>query len=222
MVHFDYFFTSHPLAVLAVSIILEQAGIPIASAPLLLLIGALAGSAALSGSSALLVAVSTCVLADSAWFELGRIRRLTHSRSCTAWKGENPRPFRIPNKFVRHGSAAIFVARFLPGPNFAAAIAGYSRVSRAGFLVKDTVASCLWATFYLTAGNILPQNLRAHICSFVSATPRCAIYLPLALIAAILVGSLFRRQFIQRSTRRLANLPRWYFRTGRFQRLPQP
>ena len=41
MVHVDHFLTSHPLAVLAVTIVFEQAGIPIASAPMLLLIGAL-------------------------------------------------------------------------------------------------------------------------------------------------------------------------------------
>ena len=44
MIHVGHFLTSHPLGLLAVTILLEQVGIPIASAPVLLLIGALTGS----------------------------------------------------------------------------------------------------------------------------------------------------------------------------------
>jgi membrane protein DedA with SNARE-associated domain len=125
MAHAEHFLISHPVALLAVTIILEQAGIPIASAPLLLLIGALAGREGLNAPIALFVAVATCVFVDCAWFELGRIRKSTRSRGSRAMHAEDPRLFRIPDIFARHGSTAVFVARFLPGPNLAAAIAGY-------------------------------------------------------------------------------------------------
>jgi membrane protein DedA with SNARE-associated domain len=75
MVHVDHFLTSHPLGVLAVAIVLEQAGIPIASAPILLLIGALTGSQSVSIPLALIVAVSVSVFVDCAWFDLGRSRK---------------------------------------------------------------------------------------------------------------------------------------------------
>ena len=54
MVHVDQFLISHPLAF---TIILEQAEIPIASAPMLLLIGALSGSERASIPLALFVSV---------------------------------------------------------------------------------------------------------------------------------------------------------------------
>jgi len=56
MIFVDRFLISHPLTVLAVTIILEQAGIPIASAPMLLLIGAFTGSESVSMPLALFIA----------------------------------------------------------------------------------------------------------------------------------------------------------------------
>jgi hypothetical protein len=44
MVHVDHYLTSHPLTAPALTFTFEQAGIPIASAPLMRLEGALAGS----------------------------------------------------------------------------------------------------------------------------------------------------------------------------------
>jgi membrane protein DedA with SNARE-associated domain len=109
--------------------------------------------------------------------------------------------------FARHGGAAMFAARFLPGPNLAAAIAGYSNVSRVRFMVQDTVASALWASLYLTAGYFLPQHLRSNVCSLVSTSPGCAILLTLGLTAAVFGAFRFRRHLAKRSTRRLAKLP---------------
>jgi membrane protein DedA with SNARE-associated domain len=135
MAHAEHFLISHPVALLAVTIILAQAGIPIACAPLLLLVGAFAASGGLNAPLALFVAVSACPLVDCAWFEQERIRKSTRGRASRARHAEVPKPFRIPDMFARHGSAAMFVARLLPGPNLAAAIAGYSSVFRVRFMV---------------------------------------------------------------------------------------
>jgi membrane protein DedA with SNARE-associated domain len=207
MAHAEHFLISHPIALLAVTIILEQAGLPIASAPLLLLIGALAGSEGLNVPVALFVAVSACLLVDCAWFDLARIRKWTRNRARRERHAEVPKPFRIPDIFTRHGTTAIFVARFVPGPNLAAAIAGFSSVSRVRFMLQDTIASAVWATLYLTAGYLLPQHLRSCLCSFVSTSPGGVILLTLGLTAAVFGAFRFRRGLAKRSTRRLVKLP---------------
>jgi membrane protein DedA with SNARE-associated domain len=207
MAHAEHFLISHPVVLLALTIILEQAGIPIASAPLLLLIGALAGSEGLNAPLALFVAVSTSVFVDSILFELGRIRKSTHSRGSRARLAEDPKPFRIPDIFARHGSTAMFVARFLPGPNLAAAIAGYSDVSRVRFMVQDAIASALWAALYLTAGYFLPRHLQSYVCSFVSASPGGVILLTLGLTAAVLGAFRLRSHLANRGICRPLELP---------------
>jgi membrane protein DedA with SNARE-associated domain len=207
MVHVDHFLTSHPVALLAVTIILEQAGIPIASAPLLLLIGALAGSETVSIPLALIVAVSACVFVDCAWFDLGRNRKSNPDRAFKHLQSVDSRSFRIAHLFARHGVLAMFVARFLPGPNLSAALAGRSGLSRMRFALLDTIVSGIWAIIYLAAGHFLPRELRSWVSSTMSASPGCGIFLTLGLIAVVFGALRFRRHLTERSTRRLVKLP---------------
>src|ERR1035438_2928004 len=106
MVHPDHFLTSHPLAVLAVTIVLEQAGIPIAGAPILLLIGALTGTEKVSVPLALFVAVSASVFVDCAWFDLGRSRKSNPGRAFKRLHSADARSFRIAHLFARRGGVA--------------------------------------------------------------------------------------------------------------------
>jgi membrane protein DedA with SNARE-associated domain len=203
MVHVGHFLTSHPLAVLAVTIVLEQIGIPIAGAPILLLIGALTGSERVSVPLALLVAVSACVLVDCVWFDLGRIRKSNPGRGFQRLQSADSRSFRISDLLTRHAGAALFVARFIPGPNLAAALAGLSGLSRLRFVLLDMVASGLWAILYLAAGHFLPRQLRSWLSSTMSASPGRAICLILGFAAAILVAPRFGRYLSRRRASRL-------------------
>jgi membrane protein DedA with SNARE-associated domain len=203
MVHVDHFLTSHPLAVLAVTIVFEQAGIPIASAPMLLLIGALTGSESVSIPLALFVAVLACVFVDCAWFDLGRNRKSNPGRAFKRLQSVDSRSFRIAHLFARHGVVAMFVARFLPGPNLAAALAGLSGYSRLRFVLQDTIVSALWATLYLAAGRFLPGELRSWVSSTMSASPGCGVLLILGFAAAILGVQRFGGYLSRRRASRL-------------------
>jgi membrane protein DedA with SNARE-associated domain len=203
MVHVDHFLTSHPLALLAVTILLEQAGIPIAGAPILMLIGALTGSESVNVPLALFVAVSACVFVDCAWFDLGRIRKSNPGRAFQRLQSVDSRSFRVAHLFTRHAGAAMFVARFIPGPNLAAALAGLSGISRLRFVVLDTVVSGFWAILYLAAGHFLPRQLRQWLSSTMSASPGCGILLILGFAAAILVFPRFVRYLSRRRVSRL-------------------
>ncbi len=203
MMHVDHFLTSHPLAVLAVAIVVEQAGLPIASAPLLLLIGALTGSESVSTPLALIVAVSACVFVDCAWFDLGRSRISHPGRALQRLQSVDARSFRIGHLLTRRAGLAMFVARFIPGPNLAAALAGFSGFSRLRFVLLDTIVSGLWAILYLAAGHLLPHQLRSWLSSTMSASPSFGIFLLLGLITAILGVPRFRRYLSRRRASRL-------------------
>ncbi len=203
MVHVDHFLTSHPLAVLAVTIVFEQAGIPIASAPLLLLIGALIGSESVSMPLALIVAISASVFVDCAWFDLGRRRKSNPGRALKRLQSIDSRSFRIGHLFTRRAGVAMFVARFIPGPNLAAALAGLSGFSRLRFVLLDIVVSGLWAILYLAAGYFLPRELRSWLSSTMSASPGCVIYLILGFAAAILGVPRFKRYLSRRRASRI-------------------
>jgi len=171
--------------VLAVTIILEQAGIPIASAPMLLLIGALTGSESVSIPLAFFVAVSASVFVDCAWFDLGRIRKSNPGRVFKHLQAVDAGSFRIAHLFTRRAGVAMFVARFIPGPNLAAALAGVSGLSRTRFVLLDTIVSGLWALLYLAAGHFLPGQLRLWISSTMSASPGFGIFLIFGFTTAI-------------------------------------
>jgi membrane protein DedA with SNARE-associated domain len=207
MVPAAHFLTSHPLAVLAVTIILGQAGMPIASAPMLLLIGALTGSERVGMSLALCVTVSACVFVDCAWFDLGRNRKSNPGRAFKRLQSADSRSFRIAHLFTRHGAVAMLVARFLPGPNLAAAFAGLSGFSRLRFVLLDIIASGLWAILYLAAGRFLPPQLRSWVSSMISASPGCGLFLILGFAAAIIVVPRFGRYLSRRCASRLGAPP---------------
>src|ERR1039458_8244678 len=149
MIHVGHFLTSHPLGLLAVTVLLEQAGIPIAGAPLLLLIGALTGSESVSMPLAVLVAVSASVLVDCAWFDLGRSRKSNPVGAFKHLQSVDAGSFRICHLFTHRPGMAMFVTRFIPGPNLAAALAGLSGFSRLRFMALDIIVSGLWAFLYL-------------------------------------------------------------------------
>jgi membrane protein DedA with SNARE-associated domain len=208
MGHVDHLLTSHPLSLLAVTIVLEQAGMPIAAAPILLLIGALTGSESVSMPLAVFVAVSACLFVDCAWFDLGRFRKSNPSRAFQRLQSADSRPFRIAHLFNRHAGAAVIAARIIPGPNLAAALAGLSGLSKLRFVLLDIIVSGLWAILYLAAGHLLPQQLRSWLSSTMSASPGSAICLMVGVAAAILiVPRLWRYLSRRRASRSGAPVP---------------
>jgi len=204
MIHVGHFLTSHPLALLAVTILLEQAGLPIAGAPLLMLIGALTGSESVSIPLALIVAASASVFVDCAWFDLGCSRKSNPDGAFKRLRSVDARSFRIGHLFTRRAGVAMFVARFIPGPNLAAALAGFSGLSKLRFVLLDTIASGLWAILYLAAGHFLPRQLRLWVSSTMSASPGVGIFLILGFTAAMLGIPRFARYLSSRRASRLA------------------
>lgn len=70
------FLVRHGYLILFASVLAQQLGLPLPSTPFVVAAGALARSGQLSLPAALLIACSAAMLADSVWFEIGRLRGL--------------------------------------------------------------------------------------------------------------------------------------------------
>ena len=68
------FLLRHGYTILLLVVLAEQLGLPIPAVPVLLAMGALAGSGRFSFSLAVLVAVSASLISDVTWYQLGRRR----------------------------------------------------------------------------------------------------------------------------------------------------
>ena len=125
------FVIRHGYAVLFFWVLAEQGALPVPSVPLLLVCGALAKAGHLSAAPILFSGVLACLIADSAWFQIGRSRGTKILGFLCRMALEPDSCVRqTESGFVRYGVRFLLVSKFIPGMNaLAAPLAGSSRVS---------------------------------------------------------------------------------------------
>jgi len=157
------FVIRHGYAVLFFWLLAEQGALPVPSVPLLLVCGALARTGHLSAAPILFFGVLACLIADGAWFQIGRSRgakilgflcRMTlEPDSCVR---------QTENGFVRYGVRFLLVSKFIPGMNaLAAPLAGSSRVGWGQFLLFDTLGTAIFVSSWGTVGYLFSDQLEA-------------------------------------------------------------
>ena len=135
----------------------NQGGLPVPVVPALLGAGAVAGSAQLSLSRIIVVAVGASLSADLMWYGLGRWRgarvlRMLARFSPTA----GPLIHRARRVFLAHVSAFQLGARFLPELNaISAALAGTARVSIVRFAFYGLASAVTWAGGWMGLGYLM-------------------------------------------------------------------
>jgi membrane protein DedA with SNARE-associated domain len=157
------FVIRHGYAVLFFWILAEQGALPIPSVPLLLVCGALAKAGHLSAAPILFFGVLACLIADSAWFQVGRnrgakvlgflCRMALEPDSCVR---------QTENSFVRYGVRFLLVSKFIPGMNaLAAPLTGSSRVGWRQFLLFDSLGAAVFISAWATVGYLFSGQLEA-------------------------------------------------------------
>ena len=155
------FLLRHGYAVLFVTVMVEQAGLPLPSLPVLLAVGALAAAGHLNLAVALVVVVAACLVSDLAWFEMGRrhgarilallCRISLEPDSCVR---------RTENVLAAGGARALLFSKFVPGlSTVAPPVAGMMRMRLARFLAWDVAAALLWSGTYLAVGYVFSAQL---------------------------------------------------------------
>ncbi len=155
------FVIRHGYAVLFFWILAEQGALPIPSVPLLLVCGALAKTGHLRAAPILFFGVLACLIADGAWFQLGRSRGAKILGFLCRMALEPDSCVRqTENGFVRYGVRFLLVSKFIPGMNaLGAPLAGSAQVGWGPFLLFDFLGASLFISSWATVGYIFTGQL---------------------------------------------------------------
>ena len=143
--------------------LVEFLGAPMATAPILLVVGASAAAGTINPVAAVVAVAAGGLLGESTWFSVARWRgkRLVDF-ACGLASNPNMCAIGFAERVRRSGGLLLIVAKFLPAggsvPAFAAGLAGtaYRR-----FLVFDALALVVWSGFYIAAGGLFRDEIRA-------------------------------------------------------------
>lgn len=185
------------IALVFLNVLVEQAGIPIPALPTLILSGALAAKGELSGPGVLLAAVVASLLADTAWFFLGR--RHGHrilKALCRVSLSPDSCVRQTEGIFHRWGMGSLVGSKFITGfSTVAPPLAGAMGASLASFLLYDTLGVLLWAGSGVLAGYLFHDAV-GRVIHFLEELGSGALWLVgTALVLFILLKWWQRRRF---------------------------
>lgn len=142
-------------------VFVEQAGLPVPSAPLLLAAGALAGTHQMNLGTAISFAAIGAVASDSMWYELGRQKGVRVLQLlCRISLEPDSCVRRSQVSFGRSGPRVLLVAKFVPGLNaMAAPLAGIIRMGWRRFLLFDILGALLWVSAFTITGYMFSGDL---------------------------------------------------------------
>ena len=156
MTHAAQFALTHGAALLFTWILLQQAGVPIPSAPLLIAVGSLASNGRLRLVPSLVAAFTACLLADGFWYRVGRrgwSKSHPFCRPKSNWKN------RVLSLIWHNSGAAMLFAKFVAGSNVVSLLAGQAGLSAARFLIYDSIGSLTWSGSYIALGYLVHGQL---------------------------------------------------------------
>jgi membrane protein DedA with SNARE-associated domain/rhodanese-related sulfurtransferase len=195
-----HFLLRHGYAILFFVVLIEQLGLPIPAVPVLLAMGALAGTGRSSFYVATLVAVSASMVSDVIWYELGRRRGRSVLRMvCRISLEPDFCVRRTENAFARYGPWVLPFAKFVPGLNIAAPpLVAMFRMPFVRFLAWDCAGAFVWSVAYGAIGYVFRKQLEQ--------TGAFAVHLGLVSVGLLAAGlTLFvgwkyvqRRRFLRR------------------------
>ena len=175
--------------------LVEQLGAPLPAAPVLLAAGALSAQHELNFSAALLAGVLGCVVADSAWFLIGR--RYGHHvlrGLCKFSLEPSTCVRRTQDSFGRRRAVTLIIAKFVPGlATLAPPVAGENGMGFGSFLFFDGLGSVLWVGTMLAGGRFFGDLLKRNT-SLLDWAGRFSGALLILGIAGFFLARLWRRR----------------------------
>lgn len=155
------FLVRHGYLILFFWVLVEQMGIPVPAAPLLLAAGALARTGQLSPVLILLLSTVAALIADATWYGLGILRGGSILNFlCRISLEPDSCVRRTENVYVRYGARSLLFARFVPGLATAAPpLAGVFRMRLVRFLLFDGLGAILWTAAFAGLGFAFGSEL---------------------------------------------------------------
>jgi membrane protein DedA with SNARE-associated domain len=192
---FLHLVVGHPYLVLLTSGFLERVGAPLLFSPVLVAAGALAAGGHLRFDVAVWIALATCVIGDSLWYEIGRKKGdRVLSMLCRISLEPDSCVRRSKVFFEKGANRTLVFSKWLPGVSHVVpAVAGLSGIERQHFFVMNSAGSALWIVTLMLAGY-LPVE-RMHVASAVG--PILFEGSLVVLAANVGVKYMQRRQFLK-------------------------
>ncbi|MGD0938413.1 MAG: VTT domain-containing protein [Terracidiphilus sp.] len=178
-------------------ILVEQFGIPLPATPVLLAAGALSAEHELNFALALLASLAAALIADSAWFVIGR-RYGHHVLRVLCKLSLEPTICvrRTQNSFGRYRAVTLMIAKFIPGlATLAAPVAGQNGMAYSEFFLFDTIGAAAWICALLMVGRLFGDMLRRNP-SLLNWAGRFSGALLLLAIVAFFVARVLRRRMV--------------------------
>lgn len=147
--------------VIFATVVVDQAGLPIPSTPLLVVAGGAIANGEMQLTATLAVVVAAAVPGDWLWYELGRARGPGVLRMlCRISLEPDSCVQRTRNAFARSGPFSLLIAKFVPGLDTAAPpLAGSAHMARSAFLIFSILGTLVWAGVSLGVGAFLGDQL---------------------------------------------------------------
>jgi len=155
------FLLKHGYTVLLAWVFAEQIGLPVPSLPILLAAGALAGSGQFNFAGSICLAVLACLIADSIWYGLGRVRGIKVLQLlCKISLEPDSCVRRTEGLFAKQGARSLVLAKFVPGlGTVAPPLAGIFHMRASRFLLFDMVGALLWSGLYVGLGYVFSGEI---------------------------------------------------------------
>ena len=185
----------HPYLVLLSSGLLERVGAPLLLSHVLVAAGALAAGGELRFDMAVWIALITCLIGDTLWYELGRKKGDKVLSMLCRISFERDSCVRRSKVFFEKGvNRTLFLSKWLPGVSHVVpAVAGLSGVERQHFFVINAAGSAVWILALMLAGYLPVEHL--HVASAVAPI----LFEASLAVLAVNVGVKYmqRRQFLK-------------------------
>jgi membrane protein DedA with SNARE-associated domain len=183
-------------------VLAEQVGLPIPAVPVLLGVGALAGTGGLPLIPAVVLGWIAALISDSLWYWLGRRRGASILRLlCRISLEPDSCVSNAKRSFAKLGGVSLVIAKFVPGLSTAAPpMAGVNGMPFWRFLLFDGAGSLLWVGAFLALGFAFHSQLET-IAESVAAYGSGAGLIIALLLAAYIGFKLWQRQRFMRSLR---------------------
>jgi membrane protein DedA with SNARE-associated domain len=197
MAELTRYVTAYGLPLVFGIVLLEQLGAPIPAIPVLIVAGALSMSGNLPAWQVLAVAVAASVIADFAWFAMGRWRGNRVLKTlCRISLSPDSCVRQTEALFERWGMPSLLFAKFIPGfSTVAPPLAGATGASTAAFLLYDTGGALLWAGAGIAGGMLFHDAIDRALELLASIGSRAFVVLGVGLAAFIALKWWQRRRF---------------------------
>jgi membrane protein DedA with SNARE-associated domain/rhodanese-related sulfurtransferase len=189
------FVVRHGYFLLFAWVFVEQAGLPIPSAPLLLAAGAVSGMHQMNLGAAMALAVAGALASDSMWYEIGRRKGVRVLQLlCRISLEPDSCVRRTQVSFTRNGPRVLLGVKFIPGLNaMAAPLSGIIRMGWRKFLLFDVMGALAWVSAYMIAGYVFSGQLE-HVAASASYFGRWLLVFLLAAFAGYILWKYYNRQ----------------------------